>query len=89
MSDLLKFLPVSLSRTVSIGLELFCSLRETLTTFRTVDVSLVDISPSVADDSLLVSSMLLDKSSANSLVTSSWRFSEKYILHAENIEVKS
>ena len=71
MSDLLKFLPVSLSRTVSIVLELSCSLRVTLTTFRTVDVSLVDISPSVADDSLLVSSMLLDKSSANSLVSSS------------------
>ena len=89
MSDLLKFLPVSLSRTVSIVLELSCSLRVTLTTFRTVDVSLVDISPSVADDSSLVSSILLDESSATSLVSLSWRFSEKYILQAENIEVKS
>ena len=89
MSDLLKFLPVSLSRTVSIGLDLFCSLSVTLTTFRTVDFSLVDISPSVADDSSLVSSILLDESSATSLVSLSWRFSEKYILHAENIEVKS
>ena len=68
MSDLLKFLPVSLSRTVSIVLELSCSLRVTLTTFRTVDVSLVDISPSVADDSSLVSSLFLDESSATSLV---------------------
>ena len=69
MSDLLKFLPVSLSRTVSIGLDLFCSLSVTLTTFRTVDFSLVDISPSVADDSSLVSSILLDESSATSLVS--------------------